>query len=105
MESDSAGSPTPTLSVSATTGEAIDGLVPIRVVVETDAEAVSVTVNGLVQSGVATSTGFVIETTIPEAEHARLHSEWRGPYGSVVVVRARTGSVVVGDYTVVGGVA
>jgi amidase len=105
METDSVGSPTPTLTVSATTGEAIDGLVTIRVVVETDAEAVSVTINGVAQAGVATSTGFVVETTNPETEHARLHSEWRGPYGSVVVVRARTGSSVVGDYTVVGGVA
>jgi amidase len=47
----------------------------------------------------------VIETTVPEEEHARLHSEWRGGYGSVVVALARTGDAVAGGFTVVGGVA
>jgi amidase len=95
----------PSIAISATAGEPVDGRIPIRVDVITDAAEVSITVNGVPCSGTANPTGVTVETTVPEVEHARLHSEWRGPYGTVVVARARTGSVVVGDYTVVGGVA
>lgn len=95
----------PTLSVTASVGEVLDGNVPIHFTVVSDAADVSVTINGVACAGVATPTGFEIEASVPEFEHTRTHSEWRGGYGSIVVVLARTGSVVVGDYTVVGGVA
>jgi amidase len=52
-----------------------------------------------------TESGFVVDTTVPEEEHTRLHSEWRGGYGSVVVALVRTGDVVTGAFTIVGGVA
>ncbi|MEY4899335.1 MAG: Mandelamide hydrolase, partial [Actinomycetota bacterium] len=45
------------------------------------------------------------DTAVPENEHTRLHSEWRGGYGSVVIALARTGDLVIGDFAVVGGIA
>lgn len=96
---------TPTLSIAASVGDPVDGLVPIRIIVTTDAAEVAVTVNGEQRAGRTTPAGFEVETTVPEFEHSRTHSEWRGGYGSIVVVLVRTGTVVVGDYTVVGGVA
>ncbi|BAU99669.1 amidase [Aurantimicrobium minutum] len=99
------GEGTPTLAVSATAGEVTGGVVPIRVVINTTAAEVAITINGVALSGVLTDEGYVVETTVSEIEHTRLHSEWRGGYGSLIVVLARTGHDVVGDYVVVGGVA
>jgi amidase len=100
-----AGSAQPSLTVISTTGPVVDGMVAIHIEIRTDAAEVSVTVNGVQLSGVATPSGFVVDTDVPESEHTRRHSEWRGGYGSVVVAMARTGDVVVGTFTVVGGVA
>jgi amidase len=72
---------------------------------ETDAAEVSVSINGVHHRGIATDTGFVVEADIPESEHTRIHSEWRGAYGSLIVVMARNAHNVVGHYDVVGGVA
>jgi amidase len=48
---------------------------------------------------------FSAVVDLPVDEHAVAHTEWRGPYGSLVVVTAvdRTGAAV-GAYRVVGGV-
>jgi amidase len=100
-----AGEGTPTLAVTATTGEVTGGVVPIRVVINTTAAEVAVTINGVAYSGVLTDEGYVVEATVPEIEHTRIHSEWRGGYGSVIVVLARAHHEVLGDYVVVGGVA
>ena len=100
-----AGSDQPSLTVISTTGPVVDGMVAIHIEIRTDAADVSVTVNGAQVSGVATPSGFAVDTVVPESEHTRRHSEWRGGYGSVVVAMARTGDVVVGTFTVVGGVA
>jgi amidase len=56
-------------------------------------------------SGRVTDRGYLVEASVPEEEHTRIHSEWRGGYGSVIVVVARNGNQVVGDFSVVGGVA
>ncbi|MEY2698075.1 MAG: hypothetical protein RL720_31 [Actinomycetota bacterium] len=95
----------PTLSVAASAGEARGGVVPVRIELTTDAAEVSVTVNGVQVDGVVTAAGYLVETEVPELEHTRLHSEWRGGYGSVIVALAKTGDQVVGHYDVVGGVA
>jgi amidase len=95
----------PSLTIDATTGRIVDGMVAVHVEIRTDAAEVSVSVNGSPVTATVTESGFVVDTTVPEEEHTRLHSEWRGGYGSVVVALARTGDVVTGTFTVVGGVA
>jgi amidase len=95
----------PSLTIEATTERIVDGMVAVHIEIHTDAAGVSVTVNGIPVTGTVTESGFVVETTVPEEEHTRLHSEWRGGYGSVVVALARTGDAVAGGFTVVGGVA
>ena len=100
-----AGNSVPTLTVSATTGAAANGMVPIRIELTTNAAEVSVTVNGVQTQGTVTDSGYVVETEVSESEHTRIHSEWRGGYGSVVVALAKSGDRVVGYFGVVGGVA
>lgn len=95
----------PELHVLVSMAPAVNGMVPIHVDVATDAAEVMVTVNGVQISGVVTASGFIAETLVPESEHTRLHSEWRGGYGSVIVALAKSGNTVVGHYDVVGGVA
>jgi amidase len=95
----------PTLAVSASAAEPTDGVIPIHIVVDTTAAEVTVRVNGVSLEGVATAGGYVVDTTVDEIEHTRLHSEWRGGYGSLIVVLARSNNEVVGHYSVVGGVA
>jgi amidase len=91
--------------MQSSAGTTINGMVPIRVELSTDAAEVSVTVNGVQVLGTVTDSGYVVETEVPEIEHTRLHSEWRGGYGSVIVALAKTGDNVVGLLNVVGGVA
>ncbi len=93
------------LLFTAVAKQPVDGWVSILVEIETSAAEVSVSVNGVPQIAERTDAGFSVEAKVSEFEHNRLHSEWRGGYGSVVVVMARTGAEVVGDYRIVGGVA
>jgi amidase len=94
----------PTLSVSARLCESRNGTVTILIDLETDGSEGAVTVNGVNCVGEVTARGFHVETTVPESEHGRSHSEWRGGYGSIVVVLARNAHGVVASYAVVGGV-
>ncbi|MDH6423254.1 amidase [Aurantimicrobium minutum] len=94
-----------TLSVSSSVGDVIDGKVLVSVSVTTSAAEVSVTINGVPCEVKATEQGCEASMEVPELEHTRIHSEWRGGYGSLVVVLAKTGDTVLGDYSVVGGVA
>jgi amidase len=96
---------TPTLSLVVSAGEATNGQVLIHIDVNTNASQVAVTVNGIPCAGEVTPTGLSVDTTVPESEHSRLHSEWRGGYGSVVIAMARSKAGVVGDYAIAGGVA
>lgn len=96
---------TPILFVSALAAQPHDGHVLIQVTVTTDAEEIAVSINGVQHTGRVTERGYLVEASVPEEEHTRIHSEWRGGYGSVIVVVARNGDQVVGDYKVVGGVA
>ena len=93
------------LSVNSQAGKAVDGMVPISVSVTTNAAEVSITINGVSCEATPTTTGFEASMMVPESEHTRIHSEWRGGYGSLIVVLAKTGNSVLGDYSVVGGVA
>ncbi|GAB2828707.1 amidase [Alpinimonas psychrophila] len=97
---------TPELVVNVTMGEVANGMVPVHVELITNATEVAVTVNGAPVAGEATPTGFVADTLVAEAEFTRVHSEWRGGYGSIVVALARWArGEVVGQFVVVGGVA
>jgi amidase len=96
---------TPILFVAALAAKPHDGHVLIQVTVTTDAEEIAVSINGVQHTGRVTEQGYLVEASVPEEEHTRLHSEWRGGYGSVIVVVARNGDQVVGDFSVVGGVA
>ncbi|MEN9910973.1 MAG: hypothetical protein RLZZ441_541 [Actinomycetota bacterium] len=95
----------PSLTIDARVGRVVDGMVPIHIEIRTDAADVRVTVNGVRVTGTVTESGCIIDTTVPEVEHTRRHSEWREGYGSVVIALARTGDVVIGDFGVVGGIA
>ena len=95
----------PSLTIDARVVRVVDGMVAVHIEIRTDAAEVSVTVTGIPVTGTVTESGFEVETTVPEEEHTRRHSEWRGGYGSVVVALARKGDVVIGDFGVVGGVA
>jgi amidase len=98
-------SPQPSLTIDGTSGLPTNGVIPIHIEIHTDAAEVSVSVNGIAVPGTVTESGYTVDTAVPEEEHSRLHSEWRGGYGSVVVALARTGDVVTGAFTIVGGVA
>jgi amidase len=82
-------------------------LAEIAVAVELDAAAASVKVhvNGKLvamrQSGVRFHGGILV----PAAEHERIHSVWRGTYGSIVtaIVRLEDGRTA-GAYAVTGGI-
>ena len=67
---------------------------------------VDLSVDGVPVAVEPTRGGFRASITIAADRHYRLHSHWRGPYGSLVVatVRDASGSVA-GRWTVVGGVA
>ena len=95
----------PMLFVAALASQPQDGNILIHVVVTTDAQELSVSINGVQYLGHMTEQGYIVDASVPEEEHNRLHSEWRGGYGSVIVVMARNGDQVVGDFSVVGGVA
>jgi amidase len=98
------GSGVPSLQVAVSSGAAVNGMVPIRVELTTDAAEVLVSVNGVQVAGVVNETGFIAEVEVPESEHTRLHSEWRGGYGSVVIALAKNGDQVVGSVEGILGV-
>ena len=105
IDRETASEAVPSVELSVSAGKAANGQVPIHIDVNTNASQVAVSVNGISCAGEATPTGVSVDTTVPESEHSRIHSEWRGGYGSVVVAMARSGTGVVGDYAIVGGVA
>ena len=94
-----------TLTVESSYGAAVDGKVPVHVSARTNAAEVNVTVNGIQCEITPTPEGFTATALVPEEEHSRLHSEWRGGYGSLIVVLAKKAGQVAGHFDVVGGVA
>jgi amidase len=80
-------------------GVAIEGEV-----VGGEAGTVRLFVNGRPLSVRQTGRRFTAQARLPMATHMRLHSRWRGPYGSIVMaLHAAPGGRAVGDYKVVGG--
>jgi amidase len=92
------------LEASASTAA---GTTTITVTGVADADStVSLTVDGVPLPVERAGDAFEARTTVPAATHEHVHSEWRAPYGSIVIAVARgaTGSCA-GAYTVVGGIA
>ena len=100
------GSQAPQLHLSATASDA-GGKVTISVRGMTDSDATAaVSVNGVPVDIERTWKQFSGSVTVPRAEHERVHSEWRQPYGSIVTSVARGASgACAGAFTVVGGIA
>lgn len=94
----------PTLQIIASEGPAVGGMVLIRAEIFTNAAEICVTVDGVKILGEQTPTGYVIEKYVPEVDHFKRHSEWRGAYGRMIIVMARTEDTIVADYTVVCGI-
>ncbi|MEI9414268.1 amidase [Mesorhizobium sp. Cs1321R2N1] len=72
---------------------------------ETGDAVINVHVNGEPVAMQRSGARFTGHTLVPTAEHQRLHSVWRGSYGSIVsaVVRLPDGSTA-GAYAVTGGI-
>ncbi|MHA3792793.1 amidase [Sphingomonas sp. YL-JM2C] len=71
-----------------------------------DAGDVRLFVNGRPLSVRRDGRRFSGEARLPMETHSRLHSRWRGPYGSIVVaLHSAPGGRSIGDYQVVGGIA
>jgi amidase len=83
-----------------------DGQVEIRVAGENPAPRVRVFVNGAPLSVSRDGNGFAASCTLPGQAQRPRHSEWRGPYGHLVVMIADGGPALpVAAYAVVDGVA
>lgn len=71
-----------------------------------DAGDIRLFVNGRPLSVRRNGPHFFGEACLPMDVHTRLHSRWRGPYGSIVIALHTTpGGRSVGNYQVVGGIA
>ena len=70
-----------------------------------DAEGVKVHVNGEPVAMQRSGTSFHGRALVPADEHGRVHSVWRGSYGSIVtaIVRLPDGRTF-GTYAVTGGI-
>jgi amidase len=96
----------PAISLSATIGSQDDGgRVMVSVSVSTDAANVDLSVNGNPLPARRSGDRWTAAVHLDSQLHARLHSHWRGPYGSLItaVARSETGACA-GAYTVIGGV-
>ena len=103
----------PKFELRASASAPVDGWVTIQVELESTAAEAAITVNGVSIASQSTPNGFTATAQVPEIEHARVHSQWRGGYGSLVVALARNSSPALGSmaaaptggFVVVGGVA
>ncbi|MBK0418607.1 amidase [Leucobacter sp. CSA1] len=94
-------------TVAEAGGPAGEGMIAVEVEGEALPEAaIRVFVDGVELETVRTGSGFRCRKLLAHEQHDRVHSEWREPYGTVVLAVSRdaTGACV-GAYTVVGGVA
>jgi amidase len=98
-------SPGLTLEVTVSEQRA-DGLVELTMSGTTDAADVSVWANGVPVPATLGPGTWSARTLVSSHTHAALHSHWRGPYGSLVVVTARgAGGATSGVFAAAGGIA
>ncbi|QEO13625.1 amidase [Agromyces intestinalis] len=85
--------------------DASGGTVRIRIEGETDAPLLQLFVDGAAAAVERDGTRFMATAAVPAAEFERRHSEWRDPYGAlVVVVATAAGGASTGAFRAVGGV-
>ncbi|MGV9710091.1 amidase [Gordonia sp. NPDC003424] len=93
----------PALTVAAST-RADGDIATIEVSGTTEADVVQVFVNGVAAPVHRDPSAFTAVVEIPAAELERVHSQWRTPYGAVVMVVATSAQgAAAGRYLVVGG--
>ncbi|MGW5521494.1 amidase [Gordonia sp. NPDC003950] len=101
----STGGPTPALSVHADARISGD-VTTIEVSGTTDAALLQIFVNGEAVAPHRDGHDFTATTEIPTAELERRHSQWREPYGAIVMaVATSAGGTATAEYLVVGGIA
>ncbi|MBF4572744.1 amidase [Herbiconiux sp. VKM Ac-1786] len=103
-----AGGPEPRLVLTAECRAGAEGGGSDAVLVHGECDvgaAVSVTLNGVALEVERAGIRFSARGEVPAAEHARRVSEWREPFGSLVVATARTAAGTVGAVAVAGGIA
>ncbi len=93
------------LTLTATLGDQSGEMVEIQVAGETNAPLLALSINGHRVVPERSGSKFTARQRIPAAEHLASHSEWRKPYGSLVIAVA-TGekSMPTAKYVVVGGI-
>ncbi|GAB2179088.1 amidase [Dongia sp. agr-C8] len=92
-------------SLGATAVDRPDGLVEIRVEGETPAPRVRIFVNGVPLEVARDGIRFTASCSLPAQANRPRHSEWRAPYGHLVLMIADGGgSLPFADYAVVDGV-
>ena len=94
--------PTLTLSASMSSSDDTD---TIRIEGVSDAETLTVAVNGEPAVVLRDGPAFSAEFAVPSSVHRVIHSEWRDPYGSLVTALATAAGGCVGAYVVVAGIA
>lgn len=101
----------PDVALTASVTEpSADGTVTIAIdgsaVGATTIADVQVFVNGAAVAVTRSGDGFHATAEVAASEHEAIHSEWRDPYGSIVVAVARDSSgAAAAAFTVVGGIA
>ncbi|MFW0792982.1 amidase [Gordonia sp. CPCC 205515] len=95
--------PAPDLTVQASVS-VHDEVARVEMSGTTDAELLQVFVNGIAAPVEREAHDYTISMELPVAELERRHSQWRGPYGSVVTaVATSSAGAVSARYVVVGG--
>ncbi|MGX9145717.1 amidase [Mesorhizobium sp. 128a] len=100
--------PLPVLTLTAETrhqGDQAEIAVMVELDAAIDTEGIKVHVNGEPVAMQQSGRSFHGSILVPAVEHARTHSIWRGPYGSIVtaIVRLPDGRTA-GAYVVTGGI-
>jgi amidase len=90
--------------LGATTVDLPDGRIEIRVEGETEAPRVQVFVNGVPLQVARDGITFTARCTLPAKAKRPRHSEWREPYGHLVLLIAEGGACLpVAEYLIVDG--
>lgn len=98
--------PSPALTLQASIVGQSDDMAEILVEGETNAPRLTLFVNGAEVIPERAGTHFKARLRVPLSEHQAIHSEWRQPYGSIVLAIASSDtSMPTAKYAVVGGIA
>jgi amidase len=91
--------------LAAKTADRPDGMIEIQIEGETEAPRVRLFVNGMPLEVARDGVAFTAGCTLPAKAQRPRHSEWREPYGHLVLMIADGGpSLPIAEYVVVNGV-